>query len=105
MNDNKIKFKLPRGLLGNPPQLVLSHSTMRLVIDSLNFVSILDWSDYAPEINNRACPSDVAPPRRKRRPCDRNFTNDICHSLNLLATVTASALSHETRYKNEHESM
>ena len=66
---------------------------MRLVIDSLNFPAILDWSDYAPEINNCAGARDVAHPRRKRRLCHRNFANDICHELKLLATVTPSALS------------
>jgi len=48
-------------------QLVLGHFTMRLVIDSLNFAAILDWSDYAPEINNCARAGDVVRPRRKRR--------------------------------------
>ena len=91
---------------GNSFQLVLSHFTVCVVIDSLKFAAILDWSDYAPEINNRARASDVAPRRWKRDLCHRNFTNDICHALKLLATVTRSALSsHKRRYKNEHESM
>ena len=48
----------------------------------------------------------LACPRRERQLCHRNFTNDICHALKLLATVIPSALSsHKRRYKNEHESM
>ena len=106
MNDNELKPKSLCGLFGNSFQLVLGHFTMRLVIDSLNFAAILDWSDYAPEINNCARAGDGAHPRRKRRLCHRNFTNDICHERKLLATVTPSALSnHNRRYKNEHESM
>ena len=85
---------------------MLGHFVMGVIIDSLNFAAILDWSDYAPEINNCAGSGDVAHPRRKRRLCHRNFANDICHALKLLATVTPSALSsHNRRYKNEHESM
>ena len=106
MNDDELKPKSLCGLFGNSFQLVLGHFTMRLVIDSLNFAAILDWSDYAPEINDCARAGDVAHPRRKRRLCHRNFANDICHTLKLLATVTPSALSsHKRRYKNEHESM
>ena len=106
MNDDELKPKSFCGLFGNSFQLVLGHFTMRLVIDSLNFAAILDWSDYAPEINQCARAGDVAHPRRKRRLCHRNFANDICHALKLLATVTPSVLSsHNRRYKNEHESM
>lgn len=108
MNDNELKSKSLCGLLGNSFQLVLGHFTMGLVIDSLNFAAILDWSDYAPKINKcaRADGVDVARPRRKRRGCHRNFTNDICHAFKLLVTVTDSELnSHKRRYKNEHESM
>jgi hypothetical protein len=79
---------------------------MRIIIDSLNFAAILDWSNYAPEINNRASGGDVTRPCRKRRLGQRNFTNDICHAFKLLVTVTDSELSsHKRRYKNEHESM
>ena len=106
MNDNELKPKSLCGLFGNSFQLVLGHFPMRIIIDSVNFAAILDWSDYAPEINDRARAGDVARLRRKRRLCHRNFTNDICHALKLLATVTHSALSsHKRRYKNEHESM
>ena len=106
MNDDELEPKSLCGLFGNSFQLVFGHFTMRLVIDSLNFAAILDWSDYAPEIDNRARAGDVADPRRKRRLCHRNFANDICHALKLLATVTPSALSSDKRrYKNEHESM
>ena len=106
MKDNELKPKSLCGLFGNSFQLVLGHFTMRLVIDSLNFAAILDWPDCAPEINNCARAGDVAHPRRKRRLCHRNFANDICHTLKLLATVTPSALSsHKRRYENEHESM
>ena len=93
MNDNDLKAKSLYGLFGNSFQLVLCHFKMRLVIDSLNFAAILEWSHYAPEINNCACAGDVAHPRRKRRLCHRNFANDICHALKLLATVTDSALN------------
>ena len=93
MNDYELKAKSVCGLFGNPFQLMLGHFTMRLVIDSRNFAAILDWSHYAPEINNCACAGDVAHPRRKRRLCHRNFANDICHALKLLATVTDSALN------------
>ena len=62
MNDDELKPKSLRGLFGNSFQLVLGHFTMRLVIDSLNFAAILDWSDYAPEINNCARAGDVAHP-------------------------------------------
>ena len=106
VNDNELEPKSLCGLFGNSFQLVLGHFPMRIIIDSLNFAAILDWSDYAPKINNRASAGDVAHPRRKRRLCHRNFANDICHALKLLATVTPSALSsHNRRYKNEHESM
>src|SRR5215204_1942947 len=79
MKDNELKLKSLCGLFGNSFQLVLGHFTMRLVIDSLNFAAILDWSDYAPEINNRASADDVACPCHKRHLYHRNFTNDICH--------------------------
>ena len=106
MNDGELKPKSLCGPFGNPFQLVLGHFTMRLVIDSLNFAAILEWSDYAPEVNNRAGAGVVAHPRRERRVCHRNFANDICHELKLLATVTPCMLSsHKRRYKNEHESM
>ena len=108
MNDNELKPKSLGSLFANSFQLVLSHFTIRVVIDPLNFAAILDWSDYAPKINKcaRADGVDVARPRCQRRGCHRNFTNDICHALKLLVTVTPSALSsHKRRYKNEHESM
>ena len=91
INDDELKPKSLRGLFGNSFQLLLGHFTMRLVIDSLNFAAILDWSDYAPEIGNCARAGNVAHRRRKRRLCHRNFANDICHALKLLATVTLSA--------------
>ena len=106
VNDNELEAKSLCGLFGNSIQLVLGHFPMRIIIDSLNLAAILDWSDYAAKINNRSSAGDVAHPRRKRRLCHRNFANDICHALRLLATVTHSALSnHNRRYKNEHESM
>jgi aminopeptidase-like protein len=106
MNDNEPKPKSLCGLFDNSFQLVLGHFMVRLVIDTFNFAAILDWSDYAPEINNGARAGYVAHPRLKRRLCHQNFANDICHALKLLATVTPSALSsHKRRYKNEYESM
>jgi hypothetical protein len=106
VNDNALEPKSLSGLFGNSFQLVLGHFPVRVIIDSLNLAAILDWSDYAAKINNRTGTGDVAHPRRKRRLCHRNFANDICHALRLLATVTLSALSsHNRRYKNEHESM
>jgi hypothetical protein len=45
MNDNELKPKSLCGLFGNSFQLVLCHFTMRVVINSLNFAAILDWSD------------------------------------------------------------
>jgi hypothetical protein len=106
MNGDELEPKLLCGLFGNSFQLVLGHFPMRIIIDSLNLAAILDWSDYAAKINNRTSAGNVAHPLRKRRPCYRNFTNDICHALKLLATVTPSELSsHKRRYKNEHESM
>jgi hypothetical protein len=69
MNDNSLKPESLCGLFGKSFQLVLGHFTMRLVIDSLNFSAILDWSDYAPEVNNCARAGDVARPSRKRRLC------------------------------------
>ena len=42
----------------------------------------------------------------ERRRCHRNFTNDVCHVLKVLATVTLSASgSHKRRYENRYESM
>ena len=106
VNDNELEPKSLCGLFGNSFQLVLGHFPMRIIIDSVNFAAILDWSDYTPEINDCARTGDIAPLHQKRRLCHRNFANDICHALKLLATVTLSALSsHERRYKNEHESM
>ena len=106
VNDNELEPKSLCGLFGNSFQLVLGHFPMRIIIDSLNLAAILDWSDYAAKINNRSSAGDVARSRRKRLVCHRNFTNDICHALKLLATVTDSELSsHKRRYKNEHESM
>jgi len=106
MKDNELKPKSLRGLFGNSFQLVLGHFTILLVIEALNFAVILDWSDYTPEINNRARAGDVAHPCRKRCLCHRNFAKDICHELKLLATVSRSALSnHNRRYQNEYESM
>ncbi len=106
MKDNELESKSLCGLFGNSFQLVLGHFTMRLVIDTLNFAAILDWSDYAAEINNCAGAGDIAHTRRERQLCHRNFTNDICHALKLFVTVTDSELSsYKRRYKNEHESM
>jgi hypothetical protein len=106
MNYNELEVKSIGGLFGNSFQLVPSHFTMRLVIDSFNFAALLHWSDYAPEINNRASAADVPWLCRKRRLRHRNFTNDICHAFKLLVTVTDSTLSsYKRRYKNEHESM
>jgi hypothetical protein len=59
MNYNELEVKSIGGLFGNSFQLVLSHFTMRFVIDSFNFAALLHWSDYAPEINNRASAADV----------------------------------------------
>jgi len=67
MDDNSLQPKPLCSLFGNSFQLVHRHFTMRLVIDSLNFSAILDWSDYAQEINNRTRAGDAAPPRRQRR--------------------------------------
>jgi hypothetical protein len=64
MNYNQLKPKSLSGLSGNSFQLVLGHFTMRLVIDSLNFATILTWSDYAPEINSCAGTGDIAHTRR-----------------------------------------
>ena len=106
MNYNELEPKSLCGLFGNSFQLMLGHFPMRIIIDSVDFAAILDSSDYAPKIHDRASAGDVACPRRKRLLCHRNFTNDICHELKLLATVTPSALSsHKRRYKNEYESM
>jgi len=69
MNDNYPKPKSVCGLLGNSFQLMLGHFTMCLVIDSLNFAAILDWSDYTPEVNNRASGGDVARTRCKGGLC------------------------------------
>jgi len=88
MNYNEFKPEPLCGLIGNSSQLTLGHFAMGIVIDSLNLAAILDWSNDAPEINNRARAGDVALPCRKRRLCHRNFTNDICHALNLLVTVS-----------------
>jgi hypothetical protein len=106
MDDNELEPKSLCSLFGNSFQLVLGHFPMRIIIDSLNLAAILDWPDYAAKINNRTSAGDVAHPRRKRRLCQRNFTNGICHALKLLATVIDSELScHKRRYKNEYESM
>ena len=106
MNDNALQAKSLCGLFGDSVQLMLGHFPMRIIIDSVNFAAILDGSDYTPEIDDCARAGDIAPLHQKRRLCHRNFANDICHALKLLATVTPSALSsHERRYKNEHESM
>jgi len=93
MNDDEVKPKSLYGLFGNLFQLVFGHFTMRLVVDSLNFAAILDWSDYAPEINKCAGASGLACVCRKRCFCHRNFANDICHAFKLVATVTDSELS------------
>ena len=73
MNDNELKPKSLCGLFGNSFQLVLGHFPMRIIIDSVNFAAILDWSDYAPKINNRARAGDVAHPRRERQPVSPKF--------------------------------
>lgn len=106
MNDYELKPKSLCGLFGDSFQLVLGHFSMRIIIDSVDFAPIFDWSHHTPKINNRAGAGDVVHPRRQRRRCYRNFANDICHAVKLLATVTPSALSsYQRRYKNEHESM
>src|SRR5262245_29922947 len=106
MNNNALKPELFYGLVGDSFQLMLSHFTMRLIIDSLNFAAIFEWSYYAPEINNCAGAGDVANLRRKRLLSYRNFANEICHAFKMVATVNDSKLSsHRRRYKNEHESM
>jgi len=70
VNDNQVKPKSLCGSFGNSFQLVLGHFMMRLIIDSLNSSAVLNWSDYAPEINDRACAGDVARRRRKRCLCN-----------------------------------
>jgi hypothetical protein len=67
MNDNEFESKFLCGLLSNSFQLVLSHLSMRLVFNSLDLASILNWSDYAPEINHRASRADIALRRHKGR--------------------------------------
>ena len=52
MNDNELKPKLLCRLFCNSFQLVLRHFMMRLVIDSLDFAAILDWSDHSPELDH-----------------------------------------------------
>ena len=69
MNDNLLKLKPLCGPFGNSFQLVLGHFIMRVIIDSLNFAAILDWPDYAPEINNCARAGHVARRSRKRGLC------------------------------------
>lgn len=106
MNDNEPKAESICSLFDNYLQLMLGHFVVRFVINSFNLAAILGWSDYAPEINNRANAGDVVHPRCQRRRCHRNFTNDVCHVLKVLATVTLSASSsHKRRYQNRHESM
>ena len=88
MNDYEPKTKSLCGLFRDSFQLMFGHFPMRIVIDSVNFAAILDRADDAPEINDCARAGDVAPLRRERRLCHRNFANGICHALKLLATVT-----------------
>jgi len=90
INGNKTKPESICGMFGYSFQLMLCHFTMSLVIKSLNFAAILDWSDYAAEIDNRASADDVASPRCERCLCHGNFTNGICHAFILLVTVTDS---------------
>jgi hypothetical protein len=106
VNDNELEPKFLYGLLGNSRQLVLSHLAMRLILNSLDLMPILNWSDHAPEINNRAGSGDIAFRRREWRLCHRNFTNYICHAIKLLGKVVLLYLNHhKRRYQNEHESM
>ena len=69
VNNNQVKSKSAGGLVGNTFQLVLSHFSMRLVIDSFDVAAILIWPDYPQEINDRASAGDVVCPRSKRRRC------------------------------------
>lgn len=54
MNDNGSKSKFDRRLLGNLPQLMFGHFTVRFVIDSLDFATILRAPNNPLKINSRA---------------------------------------------------
>ena len=72
---------------------MLRHFTMGLVIDSFNVAAVFKWSDYAPEIHERASADGISCAYGKRSLCYRNFTKDICHAFKLVATVTGSEFS------------
>ena len=55
MNDNKLKPKFLHRLLGNLPQLMLGHFSMRFVFDSFEFVSIFKFPHDSPKIDHRSC--------------------------------------------------
>ncbi|HEU0209322.1 MAG TPA: hypothetical protein VFQ78_10135 [Candidatus Udaeobacter sp.] len=87
MKDNKLKPKFPCSLFANSLQLMFSHLTMRLVLYSLDFVPVLNWSNYTPKIKYRTCLRDMALGSRQGHLCNGNFTNDICHEIKLLGKV------------------
>ena len=57
MNDNELKPKSLCGLFGNSFQLVLGHFPMRIIIDSVNFAAIFDWSDYPQKSTTAPAPA------------------------------------------------
>ena len=107
VNGHELESKLLCRLFCNSFQLVLRHFTMRLVFDSIDFAAVFKSPHRSPKLDDRSGIAMKAfSPRLKRRFGYQNFTNDICHELETLATVITSLLSsHKRRYQNEHESM
>ena len=93
MNDNRSKFKLDYGLLCNFPQLMFGHFPVRFVIDSLDFAAILRGTNDPLEINSCTCSGIHSILRRTElRICHQNFTNRICHKVQVIATVSRGPL-------------
>ena len=67
MNDNKLKPKFLHRLLGNLPQLMLGHFSMRFVIDSFEFAPIFKFPHHSPKIDYRSCAVIVLSRRRIKR--------------------------------------
>ena len=93
MNNNQLKSKFVRGLLGNLSQLMFGHFSMRFIFNSIDLASILNAPDDPREIDDRAGSEGIILRRPKWCVSQQNFVNDICHQLKVLVRVVSSPKS------------
>ncbi len=96
MKQNLVQSKsLSRGV-GNNFHLMLGHGFVSFIIDSFDFMTLFQLSNYSPKIDDRsgrkACPErsrriDRFFRRLQRRFSQQNLRNGICHAFESLVTM------------------